>query len=131
MGTPSEFKDDQIEELLKRLSDGEPLLSICKDPRMPARRSIYAWIEQDADFAAQFRSARARGVHALADQCIEIADDKEEDPASRRVRIDTRLRLAGKWLPKEYGDRIIHAGDADNPVGALVLFSVDAPPSED
>ena len=46
-----------------------------------------------------------KGVHALAEECILIADDTEQDPQSRRVRIDTRLRLAGKWLPAIYGDR--------------------------
>ena len=37
---------------------------------------------------------------------LEIADDREEDPASRRVRIETRLKLLAKWDPKRYGDRL-------------------------
>lgn len=106
-----DFEDDQVRELLDRTAKGEPLTVICRDPKMPARSSVYEWIESDEEFAGRFRAARARGVHALAEQCIEIADEKvsKDDSvavANKRVRIDTRLRLAGKWLPKEYGDKI-------------------------
>lgn len=104
-----EFEDDQVLELLDRTSKGEPLSRICRDPRMPSRSSVYEWIEADEKFAGQFRAARARGIHALAEECLDIADEPTSDPvqvANKRVRIDTRLRLAGKWLPKEYGDKL-------------------------
>lgn len=103
------FADDMVEELIDRTAKGEPLTVICKDARMPARSSVYEWIEIDQEFAGRFRAARARGVHALVEECLEIADEPTKDPvqvANKRVRIDTRLRLAGKWLPKEYGERI-------------------------
>lgn len=103
------FADDMVEELLERTAKGEPLTRICVDPRMPARSSVYEWIEGDEKFAGRFRAARARGVHAMAEECLAIADEPTNDPvqvANKRVRIDTRLRLAGKWLAKEYGDKI-------------------------
>jgi hypothetical protein len=105
----AEFADDMIVELLDRTSKGEPLSRICRDPRMLARSSVYERIEADEVFAGQFRAARARGVHALAEECLDIADEPTNDPvqvANKRVRIDTRLRLAGKWLPKDYGDKL-------------------------
>lgn len=105
------FANDQLVELIDRTSKGEPLVQICRDPRMPARSVVYQWLEADAEFAGQFRAARARGVHAIVEECIEIADaevakDDSVAVANKRVRIDTRLRLAGKWLPKEYGDKL-------------------------
>lgn len=103
------FEDDQIAELLARTAKGEQLTGICADPRMPGRSTVYDWLECDADFAGRFRSARARGVHALVEECITIADEPTNDAvqvANKRVRIDTRLRLAGKWLPKDYGEKI-------------------------
>lgn len=104
-----DFAEDIIEELLDRTEKGEPLSRICTDKRMPKRRTVYDWLENDKDFAARFRDARARGVHYLAEECIEIADEEPGDAiqvANKRVRIDTRLRLAGKWLPKIYGDKL-------------------------
>jgi hypothetical protein len=119
--TEQKFADDQIEELLERTSKGEPLTRVCSDPRMPARSSVYEWIESDAEFAGRFRAARARGVHAMAEECLEIADeavakDDSVAVANKRVRIDTRLRLAGKWLSSEYGDKldVKHSGEVVN-----------------
>lgn len=106
---PISFEDDVVEDLLKLTEQGVPLTQICTDRRMPSRASVYSWIESDEDFAGRFRAARARGVHALAEECLKIADEPARDAvqvADKRVRIDTRLRLAGKWLPKEYGDKL-------------------------
>jgi hypothetical protein len=106
---PKVFEDDQVAELLERLEKGEPLTRICRDPRMPSTSSVYSWVESDETFSGRFRAARARGVHALAEECLDIADEPTKDAvevANKRVRIDTRLRLAGKWLPKDYGDKL-------------------------
>ena len=115
------FSDDQLEELLERTSKGEQLTKLCGDPRMPSRSSVYSWLESDPEFAGRFRAARARGVHALAEECLEIADedvakDDSVAVANKRVRIDTRLRLAGKWLASEYGDKldVNHSGEIVN-----------------
>jgi hypothetical protein len=110
----TDWANDQIEELLDRTANGEPLTKVCRDPRMPCRASVYEWIDPDhsrfdADFAGRFHSARARGVHALAEECLEIADEPSRDAVAatdKRIRIDTRLRLAGKWLPKAYGEKL-------------------------
>lgn len=106
---PIDFEDDVVRELLERTEKGEALTVICKDVRMPSRASVYEWLEADSEFSGRFRAARARGVHALAEECLTIADAPAKDAvevANKRVRIDTRLRLAGKWLPSIYGDRI-------------------------
>lgn len=110
------FEDDVVEELLQMTEQGIPLTTICQDVRMPKRRTVYEWIECDEAFAARFRAARARGVHALAEECLTIADKPALDAvavADKRVKIDTRLRLAGKWLPSIYGDKVdvTHSGE--------------------
>lgn len=61
-------------------------------------------------------SARAKmeGAHFLADDSICIADEElPDDPElarvevqHRKLKIDTRLRLIGKWNSKAYGDKI-------------------------
>lgn len=111
-----EFADDVIEELLSRTEQGEPLSRVCADKRMPSRGSVYSWLESDKSFADRFHAARARGVHALTEECLAIADLPSKDAveaADKRIRIDTRLRLAGKWLPSIYGDKIDvkHSGE--------------------
>lgn len=56
--------------------------------------------------------ARDIGTHTLADQCLEIADDKTIDPQDKRIQIDTRLRLIGKWNRRDYGEKV-QLSDAD------------------
>ncbi len=115
----SNFADDVVEELLDRTSKGEQLTKLCGDRRMPSRATVYSWLESDVEFAGRFRAARARGVHALAEECLDIADEAVADAiqvANKRVRIDTRLRLAGKWLASEYGEKldVNHSGEVVN-----------------
>jgi acetyl-CoA acetyltransferase len=70
-------------------------------------------------------AARARelGCHAMADECLEIADNARNDwmeanggddagyrangenVQRSRLRVETRMKLLGKWLPKVYGDK--------------------------
>lgn len=104
------FADDQVEELLDRLAAGkESLAMICRDARMPGLRTVYDWIESDPEFAARFKTRKAIGVRAMVDDCVEIADEPARDAievTNKRVRIDTRLRLAGKWLREEFGDKL-------------------------
>lgn len=111
--------DDVIDELLDKLSEGKPLTRICRDKRMPCVASVYSWVANDSEFASLFHDARARGVHALAEECLDIADEPTTDAvevADKRVRIDTRLRLAGKWLSSVYGDKTLHGSDPENPL---------------
>lgn len=107
---PKVFADDQIEELLDRISSGkESLMEICRDPRMPGLSTVYDWIESDPEFSGRFRARKAIGVRAMVDECREIADEQVKDAidvANKRVRIDTRLRLAGKWLSAEFGEKV-------------------------
>lgn len=101
---------DQWEALLDELAEGkQSLAAICRRADMPGLRTVYDRIERDDEFSARFRARKAIGVRCIVDDCLEIADEKVSDPlevANKRVRIDTRLRLAGKWLAAEFGERI-------------------------
>ncbi len=76
---------------------------------MPSLNSVYRKLDSDESFLAAFRARKAVGVRAIVDDCLEIADEPVKellDVADKRVRIDTRLRLAGKWLSAEFGDKV-------------------------
>lgn len=73
---------------------------------MPCVRTIYGWEKSDPDFLQVSARAQEIGTHKLAGECLEIADGSEGDVQDRRLRIDTRMRLIGKWNRKIYGDKI-------------------------
>lgn len=45
------------DEIVRRLSDGEPLRSICRDEHMPSWRAVYDWMD-DVEFASRIAHAR-------------------------------------------------------------------------
>lgn len=146
-GRPSVFSQETAENICARLSDGESLLSICRDPAMPHRTTVMAWVLEDREgFSAQYARARERQAHALADGILEIADDGRNDWMEAhgdndegwrvngehlnrsRLRVDARKWLASKILPKDYGDKLEtkHVGK-DGESLALQINIIDVP----
>jgi len=112
MGRASTFTQEIADRICEQLADGVPLTVICSADGMPAPRTVRLWQQQDETFAAAIAGAREAGHDAIADDILTIVDDKSDDPASRRVRADMRLKLLAKWDPKRYGDKqqVEHSG---------------------
>lgn len=108
MGRPSKKTPQLVEEIVERLSNGEPLARICADEHMPSFSTVWRWEDADEEFRNLSARAREHGTHYIADDCLRIADDDALEPADKRVRVDTRLRLIGKWNAKRYGDKMDH-----------------------
>lgn len=104
MGRPSLKTQAIVDEIVERLATGQPLAQICKDAHMPDFSTVWRWEDSDAEFRNLSARAREHGTHFMADDCIRIADDCSLEPQDKKVRIDTRLRLIGKWNAKRYGD---------------------------
>ncbi len=119
MGRPSLYTPDMIESIADRLSQGVPLAVICRTDGMPAYRTVKDWIDGMPDVSAAIARAREEGFDMIAAECLPIIDNIQEDPASRRVRMEGRLKLLKVWDPKRYGDRQVLAGDPDAPLGGL------------
>lgn len=119
------FSQEVADRICERIATGESLESICKDAGMPSAPTVRRWILNDEQgFAAVSARAYSLGYEALAEQCLEISNtpvegvettvkangDTEEKRgdmlAHRRLQIDTRMRLLGKWAPKRYGDKL-------------------------
>lgn len=93
---------------------------------MPGYSTVRGWERDDPEFLARSTRAREDGCHAMAQDCLQIADDARNDWMDARaaegdekaaqfngehvqrskLRIETRMRLLGKWLPKVYGDKV-------------------------
>lgn len=105
-GRPSGYNDTIASEIAERLANGEPMKKICRDEHMPHYTTVLKWQRAHPEFDNLTARAKAEGTHALADECIEIADDKTIDPQHKRFMIDTRIRLIGKWNSKAYGEKV-------------------------
>lgn len=125
-----------IDEIMLRISDGEPLRQICRDEHMPHWTNFYEWLDGDEDLRLRFGRAREKGEEAMAAECLDIADNSSQDMIETeygprlntehvqrsKLRIETRLKLLAKWNPKKWGEKVDlnHGGQADNPIKTLV-----------
>lgn len=110
---------ERIEDICNELAEGKSLRRICREMDLK-ESSVRYWLNKEGDAFAHSARARELGCDALADECIEIADGPG-DPADKRIKIDTRIRLIGKWSQR-YNDKLIvdsksevtHRYDLDN-----------------
>jgi len=127
------FKDREpiIDEICQRLSLGEPLAQICRDPHMPGVTAVWQWAKDDLRVSESIAQARIEGFDAIAAHCLDIAD--APPPSTQygttdggavqhaKLRVETRLKLLAKWDPKRYGDKqqVEHSGSIDT-AGAII-----------
>lgn len=95
---------EQLDAICLAMSEGKSLRRICRDMGLAESTARYYLSKNEEAFA---HSARAKelGCDALADECLEIADDETLDPTHKRIMVDTRIRLIGKWSQR-YSDKL-------------------------
>lgn len=125
LGRPTTYSAEIADEICRRLAEGETLSAICRDEGMPARTTFLQWVRDNRDgLSDKYARARELGLEALADELIEIADGGSDDWQRDRLRVDTRKWLLARLLAHRYGDRVTVAGDADAPLGVVLLPEV-------
>lgn len=95
---------EHIATACEMISEGKSLRQAARDLGL-SESSVRYHLMKDGEAFAHSARAREMGCDALADECLEIADDPELKPDEKRVRIDTRIRLIGKWSQR-YSDKL-------------------------
>jgi hypothetical protein len=58
-------------------------------------------------------------IDAFVDEIVLLANRDDLDANDKRVRIDTLKWIASKIAPRRYGERLLVAGDAENPLHVM------------
>ena len=137
-GRPSKYNPEIARIICEQLSEGIPLRQICRDnDGFPAWRTVYDWMGRDDALSASIARARDIGYDAIAEECLQIADNIElgqkqvmtdegsattvEDMLGhRKLRIETRLKLLAKFHPTKYGDKLgLHGVEGAAPIATM------------
>lgn len=99
-------RDEVIDEVQKRLADGQSLSRICADAHMPNASTIWRWMQASDDMGARMREAREIGYVLRAER---ILDEVRacEDPIKARAILAAEQWFLGK----------LSIGLAERPVG--------------
>lgn len=131
---PSTHTQAAADEIVRRLSEGEPLAVMCRDAHMPAKRTVSDWRKAHPDFDEAFLAARDSGYDAIAarlrntarGKTSEAGGDSTGDVQRDKLIIDTDLKLLSKWDPRRYGDKqtLEHTGPGGGAVEMVTRIEV-------
>lgn len=125
MGRKTTYTKEIGESLCNLIAEGTSMKAACKKLKINYS-TAFNWKEDNEEFKVLSARAREAGIDAIGDDCLEICDNGDLDPQDRRVRIDTRLRLMGKWNPKKWGDKTQLTGaDGESPVKVETVSPID------
>lgn len=93
-----------FEELLDDIAGGKTLAVCCAELSLSAY-VVLNWVRADAERSAGYDRAQAVSAEIYVQECVPIADELDVDPQQKKVRIDTRLKIAGKWDKRKYGEQ--------------------------
>ena len=109
MARPEILTKELGTEICKRISKGQSVRKIIKDPKMPSSSSIFRWLlnEDYKWFWQQYAEARNIQAEMMFEELNKIADEENMDDVMRaRLRVDTRKWYLSKVLPKKFGDKV-------------------------
>jgi hypothetical protein len=147
----SQGVEDVFDEVCQRLEAGETLRQICRTPGFPGANAVVQWAERKPERRERYAHARNKGLDAIAEEILDIADDGRNDWLEReaeagrvevalnsehvqrsRVRIDARKWLLSKLRPDKYGDvsALQLSGPGGGPVEVRTLMPVFETPKD-
>lgn len=126
MPAHSKFDAAMFEAICERISNGEPLAEICRDPAITVtQRTVNRWCKDNPELLAEKLEARDEGHDAIANRLRLTARGKTQadggestgDVQRDKLIVDTDLKLLAKW-DRRYSDKhsIEHSGPNGGPL---------------
>lgn len=110
---PTIFSQELADEICHRVAMGESLNRICKDHKMPCRKTVHLWLldPEKESFLHNYKISENIRADELFDEIEEIADNTEGDVQRDRLRADVRKWYLSKVMPKKFGDKMDFTSD--------------------
>jgi hypothetical protein len=113
-GRPSTLTEHHKQTIIDMLSVGDSVGKISK-AISKAPSSIFKWIDEDEYLSDIYARAKESKAQVLAEEVIEISDNPDIDHNHKRIMVDARKWVAGKYYGKLFGDKqqIEHSGSVN------------------
>jgi hypothetical protein len=111
-GRPTLKTTEICAEICRRISEGETMQAILKEPGMPAWTTVHEWRQTDDSFAKALARAREQQAEVWAEEVKELTDAElptHEAIGRARLRMQSRQWLAGKYNP-QFADKPTQVG---------------------
>lgn len=128
MGRPKAEKpmfDSHKDAIVEWVSKGKTIRDYCRQEGAPCFWTVYKMRNEDESFHTRLAHARIIGSNAIAEECLDIADNATNDWMEQlnedeipvgyklngehvqrsKLRIETRLKLLACWNRSEYGSK--------------------------
>lgn len=124
----TKYSPQVAQVICERIMNMETLSQICRDPQMPAKRTVIQWFADPskAEFRDMYYYARRVQAEMYVDMAMDIVNDNSEDwiqtfdkhgepngwkpnhetSQNKKLRIDTIKWNATKMLPRLYGEKL-------------------------
>ncbi|MBU1082631.1 MAG: terminase small subunit protein [Spirochaetes bacterium] len=118
-GRPTLYCEELTLKICERIVQGDSLRTICAADDMPSCASVFLWLSKYPKFSEQYAQAKASQMESMAEDILEIADDRSNDihedkdgnekvdwevVQRSRLKVDTRKWLMSKLAPKKWGE---------------------------
>lgn len=121
MARPTDYNQQLAQEICERLVNGESLRAIARDPAMPDKVTLLRWLNKYEEFRTQYIYARDLQAEGDFDEIEEMAATATPETVQVvKLQVDTRKWVLARKAPKKYGDRVMHAGDAESPLNVII-----------
>jgi hypothetical protein len=107
-GSVSTYSRETAEEICRRLTNGESLVAIVRDPAMPCYGTVFNWLKTHVEFADLYAQARAVQADWLFDEAREVSLAATPKTVwAERLRFDTIRWMTARMAPKKYCERLV------------------------
>jgi len=109
-GRPTDFCPELAAAICARLTEGQAMHMICRQPGMPGQTAVYRWLHRYPQFLEAYLQAREIQAHRKFDQVWEIAAAATPETVGvAQLQINAIKWQVGKLAPRTYGQSVAAA----------------------
>lgn len=106
-GRPTDYCDELAMMICERISAGESLNRICKEPSMPNKVTVFRWLAKHEEFSNYYAQARLVQADVEFDEIEELAATATPETVQIvKLQVDTRKWSLARKSARKYGDKI-------------------------